>query len=355
MESLPEAHVTLARHASVCLLVVFELLVAECVDGMAAAGHHAVSGGGEALEADGTLHGLFDALERDSLDVQFGLGGDELRVETIVVSETLLVSALLGLVERLPVVALPLGLGPGKPARHGEVGGAYGPEHVAHGYVDCIRIVLGVGGRVWIGYGQLDDHERPSHLIVLVVEHAIVLPHDTVSRRYVVRAVVGISDAGDFWAVGNDLEHVAVKHEVDSSLCVEPDVAVVAIHQHPGLLVSVWVPGNIEYEDLHEVAMCGGRMCLDMDRRAECSRGARGRCCGCNGCLHGRRTWASRIGWRRRGCRAGFFEGEVNVRGGLALRGHVVLLIGFVFCVAGIGRDDDWLSCYNKSWFGRAL
>jgi hypothetical protein len=46
-------------------------------------------------------------------------------------------------------------------------------------------------------------------------------------------------------------------------------VAVVAIHQHPGLLVSVWVPGSIEYEDLHEVAMGWGQMCLDMVRRAE--------------------------------------------------------------------------------------
>jgi hypothetical protein len=46
-------------------------------------------------------------------------------------------------------------------------------------------------------------------------------------------------------------------------------VAVVAIHQHPGLLVSVWVPGSIEDEDLHEVAMGWGRMCLDMFRRGE--------------------------------------------------------------------------------------
>ena len=69
VEVLPVADGGAAGRASVVLF-----RVAACVDDMPAAGHLAMAGRGEALEADGTLQRLVDVLECGGQKADFRLG-----------------------------------------------------------------------------------------------------------------------------------------------------------------------------------------------------------------------------------------------------------------------------------------
>ena len=180
----------------------------------------------------------------------------------------LVVCTLLGLVEGLPVLTLAFDLGRRKPIRRCRVGRVRDLEPRAHDCVDSRRIALGEWGRVGLGYGQLDDHERPLGVAIVVVEHVIILPLHAISVCESETTHVVVVDVGFGATIGDNLETINTETEVDSGLHVELDQTFVHVHVHPRLLFSVWVPRNrhsvrFRYEiDLHEIAMGGRQMCV---------------------------------------------------------------------------------------------
>jgi len=73
VEFLPILDRGLAIDAIVGFLLIFELLLAVYVNDVPTIGHHTMFGGGEALEAKGTLQGHVDVLQCKRLKLDFGL------------------------------------------------------------------------------------------------------------------------------------------------------------------------------------------------------------------------------------------------------------------------------------------